>query len=251
MLASDQEKVLPFIQNSFSLEHFANQIELKKNSFSTNSREILQAFLQEFYSNKKQSSAVQLNIEGISNPKCFTLTTGHQLNVFTGPVFMIYKILHVIRLSEELKKEYPNASLCMVGPDKENLISECKKLAKKRKVTVTFTGLLSKEDWVLLSNDYTIFINTSHYDNTPVSLIEAMAVGLPIVTTNVGGIPYLVKDKENALLVNDTAVFEMVDAVKLLLNNTQLTQELIRNSRKLAEEFDWEKVKQHWSEILK
>jgi len=177
----------------------------------------------------------------VDNPKLFWLRS------FSS----IYNPKMAIEVLFELKKEYPNASLCMVGPDKENLISECKKLAKKRKVTVTFTGLLSKEDWVLLSNDYTIFINTSHYDNTPVSLIEAMAVGLPIVTTNVGGIPYLVKDKENALLVNDAAVFEMVDAVKLLLNNTQLTQELIRNSRKLAEEFDWEKVKQHWSEILK
>jgi len=163
----------------------------------------------------------------------------------------IYNPKMAIEVLYELKKEYPNASLCMVGPDKENLILDCKKLAKKRKVAVTFTGLLSKEDWVLLSNDYTIFINTSHYDNTPVSLIEAMAVGLPIVSTNVGGIPYLVKDKENALLVNDAAVFEMVEAIKLLLNNTQLTQEIIRNSRKLVEEFDWEKVKQQWFEILK
>ena len=114
ILASDQGKVLPFIQNSFSLEHFANQIELKKNSFGTNSREILKAYWEDFYSNKKQSSAVQSNIEGISNPKCFTLTTGHQLNVFTGPVFMIYKILHVIRLSEELKKKYPDCEFVPV-----------------------------------------------------------------------------------------------------------------------------------------
>ncbi len=162
----------------------------------------------------------------------------------------IYNPEMAIEVLYELKKEYPNATLCMVGPDKENLIEECKKLAKKRNVPVVFTGLLSKEDWILLSNEYSIFINTSHYDNTPVSIIEAMAVGLPVVSTNVGGIPYLVKDKENVLLVNDTAVFEMVDAIKLLLNNEELTQRLIRNSRQLVEEFDWEKVKKQWFEIL-
>ena len=114
MLASDQEKVIPFIQESFSLEHFTHQIETKKNSFGANSRAVLKAYWEELYSNKKQPAAVLSNIENISHSNCFTLTTGHQLNVFTGPVFMIYKILHIIRLSEELKKEYPDCEFVPV-----------------------------------------------------------------------------------------------------------------------------------------
>ena len=108
VLATDQEKVLPFIQHSFSLEHFAQQIERKEKSFGPHERAVLKAYWEAAYSDKKQSPAVQSNIESIGQSNCFTITTGHQLNVFTGPVFMIYKILHVIRLSEELKKEYPN-----------------------------------------------------------------------------------------------------------------------------------------------
>lgn len=176
----------------------------------------------------------------VNDPKLFWLRS----------LSTIYNPKMAIEVLYELKKEYPNATLCMVGPDKENLIQECKKLVKKRKVSVIFTGLLSKEDWILLSNEYSVFINTSHYDNTPVSIIEVMAVGLPVVSTNVGGIPYLVKDKENVLLVNDNAVFEMVDSIKLLLNNKELTQKLIQNSRKLVEEFDWKILKQQWFEIL-
>ena len=107
MLATDQEKVLPFIQQTFSLEHFANQIELKQKSFGSQQRTILKAYWEELYSDKKQSAAVQLNISNIDQSNCFAITTGHQLNVFTGPVFIMYKILHVIRLCEELKKEYP------------------------------------------------------------------------------------------------------------------------------------------------
>jgi len=176
----------------------------------------------------------------VDNPKLFWLRS----------FSTIYNPKMAIEVLYELKKEFPNAKLCMVGPDKENLIADCKNLARKRKVTVTFTGLLSKEDWILLSNEHTIFINTTHFDNTPVSIIEAMAVGLPIVSTNVGGIPYLIKDKENALLVNDDAVFEMVAAIKLLLSNKELTKKIIQNSRALVEEFDWEKVKHQWFEIL-
>ena len=163
----------------------------------------------------------------------------------------IYNPKMAIEVFYEIKKEFPNASLCMVGPDKENLIHECKKLADKLNVDVTFTGKLSKEEWISLSNDYTIFINTTHFDNTPVSLIEAMAVGLPIVSTNVGGIPYLIKDKENALLVNDTAVFEMVGAIQSLLNNPQLTLKFTKSSRQIVEGFDWKIVKHQWFEILK
>lgn len=163
----------------------------------------------------------------------------------------IYNPKMAIEVLYELKKAHPNATLCMVGPDKEDLIQECEELAKKRKVKVIFTGLLSNEDWILVSKEYTLFINTSHYDNTPVSLIEAMAVGLPIVSTNVGGIPYLIKDKENALLVNDDAVLEMVDAIKSLLNNPQLALKFSKSSRRIVEGFDWQIVKHHWFEILK
>ena len=52
--------------------------------------------------------------------------------------------------------------------------------------SVTLTGRLSKNEWISLSRDYDIFINTTDYDNHPVSVIEAMALGLPIVTTNAG-----------------------------------------------------------------
>lgn len=108
MLATDQEKVLPFIQQTFSREHFANQIELKEKTFGVQQRAVLKMYWEELYSGKKQSFSVQSNIDRIGQSNCYTITTGHQLNVFTGPVFMIYKILHVVRLCEELSKEYPD-----------------------------------------------------------------------------------------------------------------------------------------------
>lgn len=163
----------------------------------------------------------------------------------------IYNPKMAIKVFSELKKSYPNSQLTMVGPDKENLLEDCEKYAKSLDVKVTFTGRLSKEEWIELSKDYTIFINTTHFDNTPISVIEAMALGLPIVSTNVGGIPFLLKDKKNALLVNDNDYEAMVNAIEAIQRNTEFKKLLIVNARTLVENFDWEMVKQKWFEILK
>ncbi len=163
----------------------------------------------------------------------------------------IYNPKMAIQITADLKKEFPKISLCMVGPDKDNLLTDCKDYAQKLNVEVTFTGKLSKEEWLELSKGYNVFLNTTHFDNTPISVIEAMALGLPVVSTNVGGIPYLLKDDENAYLVNDNDTAAMVLAVKKVFMNKTKTLILTTNARKLVEDFDWNSIKKQWFEILK
>jgi glycosyltransferase involved in cell wall biosynthesis len=162
----------------------------------------------------------------------------------------IYNPKMAIKVLSDLKIQYPDAVLCMVGPDKENLIDDCKSYAKELNVEVKFTGKLSKEEWTALSKEYNVFINTTHFDNTPISVIEAMALGMPIISTNVGGIPFLINDKESGLLVNDNDSQAMIDAVKLIFNEEELRNKIIANARKKVEEFDWNVVKHKWFEIL-
>lgn len=163
----------------------------------------------------------------------------------------IYNPKMAINVLYNLKKEFPNANLTMVGPDKENLIDDCKKYASGLNVDVKFTGKLAKEEWVELSKDYNVFINTTHFDNTPISAIEAMALGLPIVSTNVGGIPFLLTDNENGLLVGDSDVDGMTDAIVEIFNNVILREKITINARNTVESFDWDVIKQKWFEILK
>ncbi|MDW7691289.1 bacillithiol biosynthesis cysteine-adding enzyme BshC [Flammeovirgaceae bacterium SG7u.111] len=94
--------VKPFYGNSPDLEGFKKQLEEKK--FSTNKRQVLHQALTAQYANL---SGPSVQIDALLKENTFTVTTGHQLNIFTGPLYFIYKIVTVINLAEELKKQFP------------------------------------------------------------------------------------------------------------------------------------------------
>lgn len=163
----------------------------------------------------------------------------------------IYNPEMAIKVFYEIKKEFPKATLCMVGPDLDNMLPKLKKMADDLNLEVTFTGKMKKSEWISHAENYTVFINTTHFDNTPVSVMEAMALGLPVVSTNVGGIPYLLEDHKTALLVEDDDVMAMVEGIKKLTIDVALKDEIVHNALKLVQQFDWKVVKNRWYEILK
>jgi glycosyltransferase involved in cell wall biosynthesis len=163
----------------------------------------------------------------------------------------IYNPMLALNVLKKLRESYPQASLCMVGPDKDGSLEKCKEYARQHELPITFTGRLSKQEWRQKSIDYDIFINTTNFDNTPVSVIEAMALGLPIVSTRVGGIPYLIEDHIDGLLVPPNNSESFVDAIGKLCTVAELGSTLSTQARKKAEAFDWQKVKVHWLTLLK
>ncbi|MEW4922984.1 bacillithiol biosynthesis cysteine-adding enzyme BshC [Algibacter sp. 2305UL17-15] len=104
----DQKSDLEQFYNRFpKLENFKAQIEEKQSSFPKSSREVLVSALKKHYKNSNISELTLQNIECLNSENTFTITTGHQLNLFTGPLYFLYKIVSAINLSTELKKEYP------------------------------------------------------------------------------------------------------------------------------------------------
>lgn len=165
----------------------------------------------------------------------------------------IYNPKMAIKVLSELKKTYPIATLCMIGPDKDGSLAEVKQLAEDLKVidAIEFTGFLTKEQWIQKSALYDIFINTTNIDNMPVSVIEAMALGLPVISTNIGGIPYLIREGKDGLLVLKKNSMHMVEKITELLENSARVVEITNNARRLAESFDIEIIQQQWERLLK
>ncbi len=104
----DQKKELESLYNRFpSLENFAQQIEEKGVWFTPRKREVLVNALKFQYENLEISDAVLKNIKSLSQDNTFSVTTGHQLNLNTGPLYFLYKIVSTINLASALKKTYP------------------------------------------------------------------------------------------------------------------------------------------------
>lgn len=152
-------------------------------------------------------------------------------------------------LSKLIEKGY-KAQLCMVGPDIDGSLGGIKKIAQQKKLEVTFTGKLTKSEWIDLSKDYNVFINTTDIDNTPVSVIEAMALGLPVVSTNVGGLPYLIENQKEGLLVPKQDIEAMVNAIIKLKIDEALKSKIVTNARFKVEKFDWNTTKHKWRAVL-
>jgi glycosyltransferase involved in cell wall biosynthesis len=150
-----------------------------------------------------------------------------------------------------LKDKGYKTSLCMVGPDNDGSLLETKAFATELDLEVRFTGKLTKSEWIELSKESNYFINTTNFDNMPVSVIEAMALGFPIVSTNVGGLPNLIDQNKNGVLVNPNSEDEFASAILDLHHNKEKRDLLIKKAREKSESFDWQIVKSLWLNLLK
>lgn len=165
----------------------------------------------------------------------------------------IYRPAIAVDVVRELCDTTPDVRLTMVGPDKGDGSYQRAREAVLRaglEAQCHFVGSVSKSDvpqWLAQGD---IFLNTTSIDNTPVTVLEAMACGLCVVSTNVGGMPYLVKHEHDALLVPPDNPSAMAAAVRRLLEEPGLAERISRNGREKAEDHDWSRVLPAWESLL-
>jgi glycosyltransferase involved in cell wall biosynthesis len=141
----------------------------------------------------------------------------------------------------------------MAGPEIDDVLNECKSLVNKLALQshVQFLGRVPKSRIPQLGTESDIFLNPTFVDNTPVSTVEAMAMGMCIVATTAGGLPHLLKQNETALLVSPGDESEMASAMLKLLRDPELADKLSRNARSVAEHMDWREVTPQWLDIIR
>ncbi len=157
------------------------------------------------------------------------------------------------RVVAQLTSEFPTVHLTMIGRDKgDGSLLETQQAILQLHVEkhVTLLGAQDKDVIPDRLAEHDIFLNTTNVDNTPVSVLEAMASGLCVVSTNVGGLPYLLNDKVDSLLVPPDNPDAMAAAVRRLLKDSSLAKELSTNGRQKTETLDWSTILPKWNSIF-
>jgi glycosyltransferase involved in cell wall biosynthesis len=108
---------------------------------------------------------------------------------------------------------------------------------------VTFTGRVDNEAMAALYRDADLMLNPSKVDNMPNSVLEALASGVPVVSTNVGGVPFLVDDGKTALLVPPQAPQAMADAILRLVDEPALAAALRDAGLRYVQQYAWPDVR--------
>lgn len=150
-----------------------------------------------------------------------------------------------------LTKDIDQVSLIIIGEGEEedNLMKLATELNVKDKIY--FLGRKDKKEMHEIMKQANIFILFSSYEGFPHILLEAMKIGIPIITTNVGGNPELAKDKFNCLMVEKNNYQQLKNSVKELLNNNNLRNKIVRNAKETAKTFSIDKMIDQTEEVLK
>jgi len=155
---------------------------------------------------------------------------------------LLYDNATAIRAFAQVKAVYPGATLTIAGtgPEKANLEHLVEQLALGS--SVRFAGRLDRDAMALAYRESMVSINPSLADNMPNSVLESLASGVPVVSSNVGGVPFLVKDGVNALLVPPKDENAMAKALLRLLQDPDLYGRLQTAGLEEVQRYTWAKI---------
>jgi len=162
----------------------------------------------------------------------------------------LYDIKTSIRAFAVIKSKYSAATLTITGYGSDE--RRLKSLVRDLNIQdVTFTGRVERTQMPTLFHQADIFLNSSVIDNMPVAIIEAFYAGLPVVTTDAGGIPYVVRDRESGLLAPMRDVDALALALSEVIDDADLRQKIIEGGRAFAQECSWPRVKWRWTKAYR
>ncbi len=201
------------------------------------------------------SSELKDNIDKnffFSNKKTIVNTTGIDIKKFHSKGIRSYpknKIIFVgrqvkhkgiadlIQCVANLKSQGLDVHCTIVGEgqDREEFKSQANNLNLEKEIT--FTGAVHNNDLSHYYHHTSVFVFPSYLEGSPVSIMEAMASGLPIISTKISGIPDMVRDGYNGYLVEAGDISSLGEKVKLLLGNPQEIKRMGRNSIEKSKEY--------------
>lgn len=165
----------------------------------------------------------------------------------------LYNPVMAVEALARVSERLPEASLAMIGKDSgDGSLAQARRAAVELGVAdrVEFVGPVPKSDVPTQLQRGDVLLNTPRIDNVPISVLEGMASGLCVVSTDVGGIPHLLRDDRDALLVSDADAGAMAEAVVRCCTDPALAARLSIAARETALRFDWSAVLPQWESLL-
>ena len=153
-----------------------------------------------------------------------------------------------VRAFSEIVRRYPEAEFRMAGDgmEKNRLAALVRQLGIADRVC--FLGRLPNHRLVPHYEWANLFINSSLVDNQPVSILEAFASGLPVVTTNAGGIPYMVEHGRTGLVTGHD-VTQLAEAALTLIGDEDLRGRIVRNALREVDKYTWNTISPEWHKV--
>lgn len=201
-------------------------------------------FLKEIFQEEQGLSAeIVPNIADLSQFEFRVRTHLKPHFICTRNLEPIYDVATVIRAVALIAEQFPETRLGIVGggsqqKELEDLVAQLD-LGDK----VFFYGMVSHEEMPNLYAQYDIFLNGSRVDNLPGTILEAFACGLPVISTNAGGIPYMVEDGKTGLLVEVGDWRALAKKAIAVLENRGLALSLVNNGFQEVQKYRWEYVR--------
>ncbi|OLC64135.1 MAG: hypothetical protein AUH69_12865 [Actinobacteria bacterium 13_1_40CM_4_65_12] len=159
-----------------------------------------------------------------------------------------YRVDNTLEAFALLKARYPEAILTIAGYGSEE--SQLRRLAASLGSDgIRFVGRVPPDDIPGLYEEADIFVNSSIVDNQPVSVLEAFASGLPVVSTGTGDIANMVRDGATGLLVPPDDPAAIVKAVTSLLEDPDRALHIVRRARQEVEQYTWTQVREAWAAV--
>ena len=157
-----------------------------------------------------------------------------------------YNVACVLRAFARIQRQRPDAELVVAGDGRQRTMLHA--LAAELGLrNVEFTGPVAPERMPMLYDAADVYLNASSIDNMPLSILEAFATGVPVVTTDAGGIPYIVRHEENGLLVPCDDDEALATAALRLLDDPGLAASLASHARaECLAKYTWTAVREGW-----
>lgn len=162
-------------------------------------------------------------------------------------LYPLYNISCIIRAFGVVQKNISEAKLTILGdgPERENL----ERLVSSQNIpNITFVGRVDNKDIYPYLERNDIFLSSPIIDNMPVSIIEAFSAGLLVISSNVGGIPYLVENRKTGYLFDNDDHMSLAKLMIEAIENQELTQNMIQAALIEAHRYRWGNIK---NELLK